>query len=195
MSYYINLNFKEVMPDQTFEIISDVKEKLKTIRQQEVMKQALEKSFHPEAARFQIEEWLRASLRIRAVYWQKYNLLGIYGVDEIEGFYSASFQNSCDHDYEMSYWPPIRVFQDIIEDTCKKYSEMPLLIENENKPDADYKMRSEIYDKIFNKLDLDNLIYKQSGDFKSITIDLYDKDVEIYDLSDQILSVIKNQNN
>lgn len=156
------------------------------------MKQALEKSFRPEAARFQIEEWLRASLRICAVYWQKYNLLGIYGVDEIEGFHSTSFQNSCDQDYELSYWPPIRVFQDIIEDTCEKYSEMPLLVENEDEPDADYKMKSEIYNKIFNKLDLDNLIYRHSGDFKSITIDLYDKDVEIYNLTDQILSAVKN---
>lgn len=203
MSYYINLHFKELKEDESIlATISNLKEIHKKVAD-EIIKKNI--SFIPSIHRFDIwepeykgcedlpskyceaiiladDKWINDLFTIKIFYWKKYNLIAVTTpLDELDGFKSIQFQNSCDQDYDREYWKGINLFEDIVESERKMSDEQ---FRNENDcgdiTDLEYDKRTWIYKSIYEKLDLVAWeTSRNSGVFQNINInfinDMYEE--------------------
>ena len=128
------------------------------------------------------EYWVKDLFTLRFIYWKKYKLLGLIGYSWPQAEYFPGhiiFQNSSDQDYEEKMWQEICPFFDAVVQrnaglTADELLSLPRW-KGYNKEEMDenlaYYIRSNIYDEIYEELDMDNIIYgNKSKNFTRFSI-------------------------
>lgn len=129
MSYSCVISFKTIEADKLYGFFQQLKLKiiekfpeiakdnfiyLPSIRQKGALKGANEWAVDEIN-----EKWvLDGMFRYRYFYLPRHNLLGIFGIpDEIKNMFDTTlgFQNSCEQDYDYSYWKGVPVFEELAE--------------------------------------------------------------------------------
>ena len=186
MSYYMNIKFAEVRPEDVLEKIADVKNTLWEQREQIVSDNS---PFCPankgNKDKKENQNWITDILKMQVIYWKEYNLLGIMCEGTLDDFKEVEFQNSCDQDYEFSYWPEFEFFKNEIQavqnleitpETLGEY------YDEDCETDDDYHRRWMAYRNIFKKLCLNEYMYQKPGNFQRFEISVYDHPMDTYDL-------------
>lgn len=126
------------------------------------------------------EAWLHKNAKRYVIYWKNMNLIGVIGnYDNLphNKAYHVYFQNSCDQDYDFNEWPKLKLFRNIISEyIALPDNEIIKQGELENEDDVDketieYYRRYLVYRKIFEKLNMSDIIYnRESMQDDNITI-------------------------
>lgn len=111
--------------------------------------------------------WLYGLFNYRFVFWPKFHLLGLLGSSESTSFGRViSFQNSTDQDYDWDEWPNnIPYFKERVFATKQalKNGNANFFGEDNDEFDEDtdieYRLKSELYRKIFDELCLNDWLY------------------------------------
>ena len=190
-AYDFALSFTKKCYENANEMLEDEKHYIPTHRKYVFGEKAYEFN---DVDRF----WLYDVFNIRFIYWKKYRLLGIVGdnypkecMDMIDT--SVYFQNSCDQDYEYDTWgKKIPLFRTIILFNKYKNAKQILKIKNkkyddytieEIEKDLDYHKKSLVYHTIFEKLSLDNWLYKKGGNYETFAFNAVEDLEKLMDLS------------
>lgn len=178
MSYYVRVAFKPAMNE--LEAFRLAKEFLSSLRSdvpgviRENLYFLMQNAPKGSSDFFLLRQLVHRLMEVRFVYWEKENLLGVFGgwcTDEIlkaNEFSVVSFQNSCDQDYEFDTWPEFPYFQSVIESVkALNAADLPRLkemIEDEGEDidleyAEDYARRTAVYERVFSDLDIDAILY------------------------------------
>lgn len=162
-------------------------------------KSGIKEALRSETARLGLQSAINEIFGQRFIYWPKYGLLAMVGSYLAESLkydmYPVYFQNSCDQDYKYEEWPTdIDFFQrelcDVLAMTSKQVcSESPY-----EDVDIEYKRRSLLYSRIFEKLSLDKWLYhaKDEEGFVNICVNgVVSQEVE-FELMTKLRFIIMN---
>lgn len=205
MSYYFNMAFKRISGDLLTEM-DDVKQHiLSGGRLAREIKNS--KPYWPSVrygqgrgynSNLMDEYWLYNFAKIRFVYWEKYQLLGILGWEDLPDGWSKSieFQNSCDQDYELSEWPSIQPFCDIVDSALNLSADNLLLQfdsfdgEDITSESVEYMRRSSVYSSVYSELKLDKWLHgNRDEEYKCYTLSLIDSQEENDNIRRTVMSV------
>lgn len=208
MSYWCKINFKEV--DSADELLKEVEKMRKAMWEQRmqiisdnlVYCEAAMQNFsdNQNARRLSVEVWLRKILRIRLIYWSHLNLMGYCNEGKFDGFECIEFQNSCDQDYEYSYYPKnIRYFKEKVEEfKALPFEEiqnrMKTIYEDYDADDRsvpqDYDRRWALYQTIEKDLSIQRFLYGKSSDtpFMRFDVGADTDDCELFRLTGSVLA-------
>ena len=114
------------------------------------------------------------------------------------GFSHIDFQNSCDVDYDFSYWGTIPIFKKIIKqyknattyDLYSEYKSTKTL--EELYEDLDYYTKSMVYHKIFEILDLENYLCGKEGNYQRFHLSSINCIEDYYKCQIALMKVKKN---
>ena len=167
MSYYATINFKTVKEGELYGFLKQIKDACKAkfdeiakgnyIFMPSINKDYLLKN-DSEYAKDQLDRaWMRNSIfSYRFFYIPEHNLLGVFGVPEVEDIFDLTcyFQNSCDQDYDFEAWKGIPIFEQIAEKwknatNEEVYKSFKYPDEHEEPIDYDYYRRSFAYNEIW----------------------------------------------
>lgn len=119
-----------------------------------------------EADRF----WLKNLFQIEFLYWEKYGLLGVCGVDLPEisrKSVQVYFQNSTYQNYECKTWNGISIFEQVVKE-IQTLSDAEILhiaesCDDDDELDAEYYRQTTVYHKIYEMLDLESWLWQRNG--------------------------------
>lgn len=124
--------------------------------------------------------WLYGLFNYRFVFWPKYHLLGLLVSEEVNAPFNwvVSFQNSTDQNYDWNEWPnSIPYFTERVFVTKQAFENGNANFFGENSDDFDedtdieYRLKSELYRKIFDELCLNDWLYGRNNEsFKRFCI-------------------------
>lgn len=131
MSYYCQINFKQISGDKVYSFLQgfkkEVMEHLKEIAEDNFAFSPIFKAQPLLAEEFKVTKklldetrsWaINSVFRYRFFYDEKLQLLGVYSVHKpIQNLFDCTvdFQNSCDQDYEFETWKGVRYFEEVAE--------------------------------------------------------------------------------
>ena len=175
MSYRFRMCFYEVEKDNILDFCIN-------FCKNEISKENMRRIIKDNIAYFRKEEKLNNLHRIRFLrslflrtflYWEEYGLLGIL-ISDADGRsleHEVYFQNSTDQDYEYCTWPNFKVFSDIVEEGKNLTEDYILEVDNDCE-DLDYFRRDFVYQRIFDKLYLSDLLReKEDTPYKYFTME------------------------
>lgn len=168
MSYSCQIHFKTIKANEVYSFFQELKSKLIS-KSNDIAKDnfiwlpSIRDDYkYKDIDKFIVREinrsWVYNSLfKYRYFYIPQYELLGIFSLPEgfEEMFDNVSyFQNSCDQDYEFSYWKGIPIFEKIAEKwenatNEEVYRHFKYPDEHEEPMDYDYYRRSFAYGEIW----------------------------------------------
>jgi len=138
--------------------------------------------------------WTLSVFQVRFVYWPKQNLVALVGeypkaVEELFGC-QVLFQNGCDQNYEMEIWDDnIPLFKEVKTAVSQMtFTEIQKALDwddddTTNDPEhADYNLKTLVYKRIFDALDLDNWLYGNDGQFERICMSGLTSEEKIMDV-------------
>lgn len=175
MSYAVNIFFKRASSSTVFDIIKEFKEwywerRTSLIEDNLYYIPSIRYGCKPEDEKLndaRDEAWLHSLMTIKFIYWKKFNLLGVVASEAPKGWFGVCFQNSCDQDYELSSWPKLKFFKDIIQSVNKMSDEEIFKQIDEDYDedlDVEYWRLTTVYEKIFSELCLNQWLYSRDAD-------------------------------
>lgn len=147
------------------------------------------------------EEWIYNLFNFQFVHWPQFDTMGFLGelpkdlkLPGARRPVTIEFQNSTDQDYDLLTWMDVPAFKNIALDICKLAVKNDCKLADkayhENPSEEGYRIRSDIYDKIYEDFNLNDWLYKRSGNFKSFAMSAvngYTERVELWFLLKSIL--------
>ena len=209
MSYYFNMGFKDVKKE---ELLGLIDETVKEFREnaKEIIKENL--IYAPSQMHGNIRDredystswkdadryWLHVLFKIRFVYWEEYDLIGVQGClpeNLKDKLTNILFQNGADQDYSYDTWDGISYFEkvrDEIKNVDKKYFIQDHMEEDEE-DEEEYQRKSSIYEKIFDTLELEEWLYGKEGTFKEYAVEVIANQRQMQDAYITLQSLLWNK--
>ena len=209
MSYFYYICFKEIKKPDILDFADEVAQKCRE-NAREIIKSHLtqvpsvrlwfitDKEKYSLSWREADRNWLYDLFKLNFVYWEKYNILGIYGnlPKEVERSLVGIPFHEKEHAYDYHVWDGIGFFEGVvfgIKDTNDETIMMAYGKEYDGK-DPDYIRRSTVYDLICKNLELDSLFHGEKGNFREYTIEPIATQKQLQDTYDVLQSLLWDAN-
>lgn len=177
MSYSCEISFKEINPEDVYDFLVVLKNKLID----NIENIAKDNYMYAPFVRYQrkpytklenysdIEcnnSWVKQVFTYRYFYLEKYNLLGIYGLpDVVHDLFDDTiyFQNSTDQDYDLDIWNKIKLFKNVADKWKNCTNNYIIQTQDcDEDDDIEYNRRSGCYSEIWNTYLKDTLFNDNS---------------------------------
>lgn len=177
MSYSCEISFKEINPEDVYDFLVALKNKLidniENIAKDNYIYAPFVRYQHKPYTKLEnysdIEcnnSWVKQVFTYRYFYLKEYNLLGIYGLpSSVQHLFNDTiyFQNSTDQDYDLTNWDKIKLFKDVADKWKNCTNNYIIQTQDcDEDDDIEYNRKSGCYSEIWNTYLKDTLFNDNS---------------------------------
>lgn len=177
MSYSCEISFKEINPEDVYNFLVALKNKLidniENIAKDNYIYAPFVRYQHKPYTKLEnysdIEcnnSWVKQVFTYRYFYLKEYNLLGIYGLpSSVQHLFNDTiyFQNSTDQDYDLTNWDKIKLFKDVADKWKNCTNNYIIQTQDcDEDDDIEYNRKSGCYSEIWNTYLKDTLFNDNS---------------------------------